>query len=391
MTLLVKFTAAAGTPRAEIADMLGPDADVWKAGPDWMVVRLEMDKADVPQADGVTSEILCDHLEDRIAAGSVCGPEAYHSADRLAADMRALAEAAPDICTLEEIGRSVENRPILALRIGADDDATRNAGLVIGCHHAREWISVEVPYLLAEHMVRRREEPFVASLLANGATWIVPMLNPDGHEFSRTQNRFWRKNRRANSDGSFGVDLNRNYGVGWDTPGAGTVTVPRSDQYRGPAALSEPETAAIAALFERRIAASGRPFAGILTYHSFSQVILHPWSHTRAAIGGADGQFIRQIGADMQTRLNGAGDAVYGLSKGSEFGQVGGVTGDWAYETHGTFCFTIELPPEADSEVGFLLPADEIAPVARQALPAAMHYLKELFALRQTNGLAMAK
>ena len=24
----------------------------------------------------------------------------------------------------------------------------------MGCHHAREWIAVEVPYLLAEHLVK---------------------------------------------------------------------------------------------------------------------------------------------------------------------------------------------------------------------------------------------
>lgn len=36
----------------------------------------------------------------------------------------------------------------------------------------------------------------------------VPIVNPDGHAFTWSDDRLWRKNRRFN-DPTYGVDLNR--------------------------------------------------------------------------------------------------------------------------------------------------------------------------------------
>ena len=126
---------------------------------------------------------------------------AYHSAETLEQDLRQLAESKPEIAELREIGRSLEDRPIWALRIG-ERQVSEHKLLFMGCHHAREWVSVEVPYLLAEHLVNNASQPHVRQWLQRGEIWVSPMVNPDGHEFSRTQDRLWRKNRRTNFDGS---------------------------------------------------------------------------------------------------------------------------------------------------------------------------------------------
>merc|ERR1712223_1157798 len=49
--------------------------------------------------------------------------------------------------------------------------------------------------------------------------YVAPLLNPDGYEYSHTNDRMWRKNRSPPPSGSscYGVDLNRN----WDTIGFG--------------------------------------------------------------------------------------------------------------------------------------------------------------------------
>ncbi|WP_420376776.1 M14 family zinc carboxypeptidase [Sinorhizobium meliloti] len=69
----------------------------------------------------------------------------------------------PNITQLIEMGRSIEGRPIFALRIG-----DRRGGvpkiLFMGCHHAREWIAVEVPFLLAKELVERADEAPIARL-----------------------------------------------------------------------------------------------------------------------------------------------------------------------------------------------------------------------------------
>ena len=83
----------------------------------------------------------------------------------------------------------------------------------------------------------------------------MPMLNPDGYEYSRTQQRLWRKNRRQPSDDAqnenecFGVDLNRNFDVvGF---GVGASSQPCSDNYSGAFAASEPEVQAASGVVMR--------------------------------------------------------------------------------------------------------------------------------------------
>lgn len=40
---------------------------------------------------------------------------------------------------------------------------------------------------------------------------IVPILNPDGYEYTHTCDRMWRKNRARHEGVCVGVDLNRNF------------------------------------------------------------------------------------------------------------------------------------------------------------------------------------
>ncbi len=48
-----------------------------------------------------------------------------------------------------------------------------------------------------------------------------------------------------------GVDLNRNYGYQWGRDNEGSSNVECNEDYRGPTAFSEPETAAIKGFVER--------------------------------------------------------------------------------------------------------------------------------------------
>ncbi len=143
---------------------------------------------------------------------------------------------------------------------------------MFGCHHAREWVAVEVPYRLAEHLVDNASADPVRSWLQQGEVWVAPMVNPDGHEHTRTRDRPWRKNCRRNADGSTGVDPNRNDGYMWGTFGAATSShVPSDETHVGPRAYSEPEVRPVRDLVARELV------GGVLTYHNYSQLILYPW------------------------------------------------------------------------------------------------------------------
>ena len=67
--------------------------------------------------------------------------------------------------------------------------------LIVGCHHARELITVEIP--LRPHTNSLTENYAVDSrtkfLVNHREIWIVPMLNPDGHVYVEETDSWWRK------------------------------------------------------------------------------------------------------------------------------------------------------------------------------------------------------
>src|SRR5690606_35124331 len=111
----------------------------------------------------------------------------------------------------------------------------------------------------------------------NRELFFIPVVNPDGYEYNRSTDPagggFWRKNRRDNGNGTFGVDLNRNYGPlnYWNAPNGGSSTFSSSEVYRGPAPFSEPETEAIKNfLAEHEIKTA-------LNYHSYGNYLIFPY------------------------------------------------------------------------------------------------------------------
>lgn len=147
--------------------------------------------------------------------------------------------AAGEAGEVEEIGRSVEGRPIQAVRVGGSGPVVCvTAGL-----HGLEWIGVRV----AVEVARRGPIP-------GAELWVLPILNPDGYaRTARDQGHGRVRDLRKNARG---VDLNRNFPLPY---GAGPTRMPfagGSDPdgatYRGPAPLSEPESAAVTAWMLRR-------------------------------------------------------------------------------------------------------------------------------------------
>ena len=121
--------------------------------------------------------------------------------------------------TTEILGRSVVGRPIVVYRVG--DPQAAHRVLVVGCIHGNECAGLPIIAKL------RRSAPILGVEL-----WLVPSVNPDG--------------RRAHTRGNaHGVDLNRNFPVGWRR-------IPRSSRYfSGSRPFSEPESRVVRALVTR--------------------------------------------------------------------------------------------------------------------------------------------
>lgn len=303
------------------------------------------------------------------AEGGVAGGDAWFEDFRTLAQIEAkldeLAAARPDIATLETIGLSLEGRPIRALRISASDDPDVPQILINGCQHAREWVSPATVMFIATRLLEApAPDPAISALLAGAEILVVPMVNPDGYQYSWDAVRLWRKNRRNNGNGTFGVDLNRNWDFAWGGPGASSN--PASETYRGPAPFSEPESQALRDFYlaNPRIVAS-------IDFHSYSQLVLSPWGYTLDP--SPDAPLFDLIGDEMAAAIFSSGGANYVSGPiGSTLYIASGSIVDWAYGERGAIAYTIEL--RDTGEFGFILPPDQILPTAEENLAAFLAF-----------------
>ncbi len=185
----------------------------------------------------------------------------------------------PTICAAKvSIGTTIENRPIWMVKISDHVGVDENEPEVLfdAMHHAREPLSMEATVVFMDWLVSNYgTDPEATRIVDERELYFVPCLNPDGYEYNRQTNPggggLWRKNRRNNGNGTFGVDLNRNYPTGWSAPNGGSSSSSSSDTYRGTAPLSEPEAAAIEAF------AQSRQFVTVFSTHTYTDVLLRPW------------------------------------------------------------------------------------------------------------------
>lgn len=303
----------------------------------------------------------------------------FHSYWETEQELMALEKDHPERAALHILGQSLEGRNIYALKIsdhvGSDEDEAEV--LFLGCHHAREWISVEVPLLMAKHLLEQyATDDGIKELVDNSEIWVVPIVNPDGLEYSINVYRYWRKNRRLNPDGSYGVDLNRNYGYMWGVDDEGSSPVPGSAVYRGPAAFSEPETRIVRDLVERH------DFKALVSYHNYTQIIIYPWGYTGEL--APDSDLLSALAQNMAVRMEPVNGRWYIPGPASGLYLTNGDTNDWAYGTHGIPSFTIELPPPSQALGGFFNAEEDIQPICAENLPAARYLIE--WAIQQHDG-----
>jgi carboxypeptidase A1 len=111
---------------------------------------------------------------------------------------------------IKSIGASHENRSLTAIHITA---AENDLGLkplvwIMAGQHAREWIAPAATMHLINLLLTDTDNE---QLLKDYEFAMLPLVNPDGYELSRTKDRMWRKNCRPGGS----VDLNRNWDILW--------------------------------------------------------------------------------------------------------------------------------------------------------------------------------
>ena len=237
------------------------------------------------------------------------------------------------------LGQSHEGRDIWCFRMSDDPDVDQNrpATLFDALHHPGEWPSMELDIRLAEYFAQNYgSDPEVTYLLDRREVYFVPIVNPDGRAYIEDTGNSWpKKNRRDNGDGTFGINLNRNYPFMW-----GVSDEPNADStwcacYHGPYAGSEPETQAIMGLV------NSRDFVTHQSYHTPGKVTFYPWAYSLAPT--PDAAIYTHMG-EMMTLMNSYEHGPVGEFLNSVFS---GPTIDWSYGAQGEhekiFAFTNEV------------------------------------------------
>jgi carboxypeptidase T len=270
--------------------------------------------------------------------------------------LQELATEAPARASLHGIGNSVDGRTIWALRIGGT--APDAVPMVIdGTQHAREWIAAMTSTCVADRLVRDYDrDPRIRDFVDHTTLWIVPVVNPDGYQWSWSADRYWRKNRR---DGH-GVDLNRNFGVGWG--GSGSSGLKRSEIYRGAREFSEPESSAL-----RDLAMRVRPVLHV-DFHSYGQLLLYPWGYTGTRT--KDHARYGALGDAMASAMYAQHGTAYKLMQSVQLYPAAGTASDFMYGEAGALSYTIELRPKGGT--GFVLPPEQIRPTCDEGLAAVL-------------------
>lgn len=238
-------------------------------------------------------------------------------------------------------GQSVEGRDLLAVRLpqrgaggaaGAAGAQPPRARLLSAAGiHGVEYVATRVA--MAVLAAAAADAAPLAALRERAEIWVIPCLNPDG--YARTWEAGGAGTLGALRPNARGVDLNRNFplppgAVRRALPGAGSAR-PGARTYRGPHPLSEPETAALAALLGEH------PVHASTSGHSFMGRLIPARTPERETFR-AYGELCRAFAA-------GQPHARYGRLASRVFDTFTGELEDFQHHVCGTWAICVETFP----------------------------------------------
>ncbi len=296
-------------------------------------------------------------LNPPFASGAMGG---YYTFTQLESVMDQIATQYPAIVAPKvSIGTTGEGRQLWMLKISDNPlvDESEAEVRFDAMHHAREPESMQMTLWMALWLCERYgTDPLATYLVNEREIYLVPCVNPDGYSYNQSTNPagggMWRKNRRVNAGGSFGVDPNRNWPEKWGFDDTGSSPTASSDVYRGTAPASEPEIAAMVAFCNQR------NFSTSMTAHTYSNLWLYAYGYTQLYPPN-NAQYAEV--ATLATEVNHyqVGPPAFILYT------CNGVTLDWEQNVRNTMSFSAEIGSSTD---GFWPPTNRIIPLAQENL-----------------------
>ncbi|GGK21524.1 carboxypeptidase T [Pilimelia terevasa] len=314
---------------------------------------------------------------DALLAGFPANMQKYHDYDEMTKEINDLVAAHPQIAAKSSIGKSHEGRDLPLIKISdkvADDEAEPEV-LITSHHHAREHLTVEMALYLMHLLVDNYgKDERVTRIVDSREIWVVPNINPDGgaHDIAGSRLAMWRKTRQPNSDKTYGIDPNRNYGYKWGCCNGSSGT-PSSDTYRGTAAFSSTEVSRVRDFVNSRVVGGKQQIKANLDWHSYSELILWPYGYTNKAVEPGltqDDASTFQTWGKKMAESNG-----YTPKQASGLYITDGSSLDWLWAEHKIFGYTFEMYPKGASP-GFYPPDTVIEKETTRNKEASLFFME---------------
>ncbi|XP_032486617.1 carboxypeptidase B [Phocoena sinus] len=288
--------------------------------------------------------------------------EKYNNWETIEAWTQQVASENPDLISRSAIGTTFLGNTIYLLKVGRP--GPNKPAIFMDCgFHAREWISPAFCQWFVREAVRTYgHESKMTEFLDKLDFYVLPVVNIDGYIYTWTKYRMWRKTRSTNAGSTcIGTDPNRNFDAGWCTIGASKN--PCDETYCGSAPESEKETKALANFIRNNLSS----IKAYLTIHSYSQMILYPYSYdyklpkNNAELNSMAKAAMKELATLYSTKYT------YGPGASTIYPAAGG-SDDWAYDQGIKYSFTFELRDKG--RYGFALPESQIRPTCEETMLA---------------------
>lgn len=285
---------------------------------------------------------------------------AYHTYEEMTSMLQDMAEEHSNILNLENLTTTHEENTIWAIKVSdnpKENEIDEPGVLYIAGVEANSLISVETALSFLDHLVENySSNTEIKNFIDSREIWILPMINPDGCTYVvEHDDEDWIKNRRDNGDGSFGVNLDRNFGTHWGEIDAHTSDLTASQYYYGPGNFSEPETRAIKDFVQtHNIAIS-------LFLKSNGENITYPWGYTSSP--SQENLILSEIAEDISLYTD-----LSPIQSGARYVTHGNAD-DWLYENASLLPLTMEISLED------IPPSDQIQPISEAYLKPCLYLL----------------
>lgn len=250
---------------------------------------------------------------------------------------------------------SIEGRIIWNVKISDNPNIEEGEKQILytAIHHAREAASMSQLIFYMYYLLENYDnDPQVKYIVDNNELYFVPCVNPDGYIYNELTNPsgggMWRKNRRDNNDGTFGVDLNRNYDYYWGFDNTGSSPNSQSDTYRGTMGFSEPELIAL-----KQFTTSHKIKIAI-NNHTYGNLLIYPWGYQNSFLtpdSATYSTFAKFMTSENQFKY-GTGDQTVGYV-------TNGDSDDWMYGDTTLKPAIFSMTPESGNQSDGFWPASD--------------------------------